>query len=741
MLVRIPTMLLLVAAVHALPDTAGSAEPRSEQNADSSATSPPELDRMVVTATRTRRRLSETPASVAIIDSQRIVSAPARSIEDLLQYEAGVKVKRVAGIGEGIPSDIIMRGIPASFAATRMLVLVDGIPTNASGTPFLIINEVPMLAVKRVEVVRGPQSALYGANAFGGVVNILTREGDGPPGASARLETSFPFTMVEPYVRRRRDEGVGEWAKEAARTGLWNVEAQSSAGSERMDYLVDVGYRTVGNYLADSVALVKRVNKERYVPAENYDYTDTRIFGRFGYRISERTKLTIHTRYFDSDLGFGRTRNTDPIRDIITRGSKVLVGPEVQTTVGDNLQLRARGYYRRVGGEFLSESPLAAGGGLVPSRWTSHSDDGQVEIQAVRRLGERHVLTGGADFLRNAIAFGKVRERDEGKSGRGEPGLRDGITTVGVYAQDEISPGTRWRVVPGGRVDIHSVFGTVVSPKLAAMFRATDGLTFRASGGRAFRAPAMSELYMPDLPISANVTLVSNPRLEPEYIVALDAGAILTPIDKVRLASDFFYNRMEELVIPRLDLSGSRDSSRTAVTHGNDTRAWSTGVETDLEWHVTDWASSKVTYTWQKSRDVRNEVPLDYMAQHSASVIVRARRQWGQWLIEGEAAEAFVGQRSYLDWQAPVDAGLDTAAAESGPGWNISFRPDGTVSATPPHVKLDPYFRTDLSVHLTWKIRYRFSLIAQNLFNAKIEESGGTLAPRRLAAVRLGVDF
>jgi len=101
------------------------------------------LDRMVVAATRTRRRISETPASVSVVSREDIEVSAAKDVNDLIANETGVQARRVAGMGEGVPYDIIMRGIPGALAATRVLVLVDGIPTNASGTPFLILNEIP----------------------------------------------------------------------------------------------------------------------------------------------------------------------------------------------------------------------------------------------------------------------------------------------------------------------------------------------------------------------------------------------------------------------------------------------------------------------------------------------------------------------------------------------------------------------------------------------------------------------
>jgi outer membrane cobalamin receptor len=99
---------------------------------------------MVITATRTNRLISQTPASVGVISQEEIEISPAKNMDDLIMKETGVQVRRVVGIGEGVPSDIIIRGIPGSFGSSRTLILVDGIPTNVSGTPFLILNEIPL---------------------------------------------------------------------------------------------------------------------------------------------------------------------------------------------------------------------------------------------------------------------------------------------------------------------------------------------------------------------------------------------------------------------------------------------------------------------------------------------------------------------------------------------------------------------------------------------------------------------
>ena len=193
------------------------------------------LETMVVTASRTARLVSETPVSVSIITRNMIESSPAKTIEDLLITQAGVQVSRTVAIGEGIPSNIIMRGIPGSLVATRVLILVDGIPTNASGTPFLIVNEISLDAIERIEIVRGPCSSLYGANAVGGVINIITRNRFGRLSGTVNAETNYPFVAVDQAAFKAVP--LAEALGKSAAMALWGFSGAAGGGNKNFTVL------------------------------------------------------------------------------------------------------------------------------------------------------------------------------------------------------------------------------------------------------------------------------------------------------------------------------------------------------------------------------------------------------------------------------------------------------------------------------------------------------------------------
>ncbi|HMA63781.1 MAG: TonB-dependent receptor, partial [Fibrobacterota bacterium] len=226
--------------------TQGTLYSQSDSTSDSSLQ---RLDRVIVSATKSSRKISESAASVVVITRKEIQASAAKNIDDVLQYASGVQVKRSVGMGEGVPSDIVLRGIPGALAAARVLILVDGIPTNVAGTPFLIVNEIPLDAIQRIEIVKGPFSSLYGANALGGVINIITIQGDGKPTFTVSGETSYPFTILD----NAKGDNPDLWDDVNVET-YWNASVQSSGKIGKYDYLVSAGARTIGNYfLNDSV--------------------------------------------------------------------------------------------------------------------------------------------------------------------------------------------------------------------------------------------------------------------------------------------------------------------------------------------------------------------------------------------------------------------------------------------------------------------------------------------------------
>lgn len=694
------------------------------------------LDKIVVTATRTSRKMSKTPASISVISKEDIAASPAKNIDDLLEKEVGIQMKRVVGIGEGVPSDIMIRGIPGSLLGSRVLILIDGIPTNASGTPFLILNEVPLEVIQSVEIVRGPYSSLYGANAFAGVINIRTLEGYGRLNLGGALETSVPFTLIHNYAND--NPGVGKSFEEA----YWYTNVAAHGGNERLNYLLNGGFRTVGNYLMNDSAIRRDGEEVRSKDPANHDYQDFRLFGKFGLELTDKLSLQLNGRFFDSELGYGRTRQLIDTTDIITAGRKWIVNPSLEFNARENLTIRGGYYYRGLIGEFWNEEPLADTT-HVPSYWESIMKDWQVETQCIWQISHNNVFTGGIDFLNNNIEFGDKRIPSTNEQIPGSYSNDAEIKNSGFYLQDEIRLFERFTAVPGFRFDYHSSFGTALSPKLGLLYDIHERVRLRGSAGRAFRAPTLTELYMPETMINPTFTITANPDLTPEYLWAYDLGVEYSPQERIKLQLGVFYNDMKDLIGQDVDVS---DLSNPKVTHKNSADAWSRGIEFDAEVQPLNWLNISGNAVFQQSRDLHASeiasyfgmddslIPLDYIPNFSADLGVTVGKTLGKCKLHGTLSESFVGERSYQDWSS-IDI-TDRKQVEILVGTGFV-----EVTINPPRVDLDPYFRTDLSLKLDFPRHLWVSLNVQNLFDAEFEEYGGSRAPGRFASIAFGGDI
>lgn len=719
----VPVFCIVLALLAAAAQTAARADsPDTAAKADSVYS----LDKIVVTASRTAHRLSETPAAAGVIDKEFVKVAPAKTIEDLLSTQTSVQLRRPVAIGEGMPSDIIIRGIPGSLMASRTLILVDGIPTNPSGTPFLIVNQIPMEALERIEVVRGPYSCLYGANAFGGVVSMVTQEGNGPAKGSLTAETSYPFSAA--YRHATHDESAVTSLGKAGSDAYYNVNGTVRGGNDKLGIVVSTGYRTIGNYLLSDTAGVLDGLNFYGTRADNHDYKEYRLFGKARFFPNDKSDISLHVRYFNSELGAGKTKYIVPdSADIVTKGHMVLIGPQAKFELSKRVKIHTGAYYRFTTGEFYDEDEDGGIGVQSYRRFGMH--DWTVEGNTIVSLGSANTLTAGMELLGSSADFGPTSNPQTGRILPSSHPTNESIVNGGVFVQDEVNFFERLNLVPGARVDYHSLFGAALSPKLGALYKICDFLRFRASAGRSFRAPALTELNLALNTSSFKIT--PNPDLKPEYLWGFDGGFDLTASRSVVFKIGAFYNAMQDLISPTFDISNG------TITQRNISGATSEGIESEIDWHPAPWVAVSPHATFHKSSQhspntvtVREKdssvinATLDYVPDLLAGCGLSLSRDVGGAKIDAQIGYNYVGKRIFADMAKEwVKSELD------GLKYYIPFLP------------LPSYHLFDISCRCTLRNRYWFSIGVQNLSGVKYRESGGNIAPGRFATVKVGYDF
>lgn len=640
---------------------------------------------VVVSATRVAEPEREVPASVSVISGDRLrIGAPVNA-DELLRTLSGISVLRNYGIGSGIPGQVNVRGVPGLHG---LLMLSDGYRLNEAATGFLSPNEIPVIAIERLETVRGPFSALYGADAFSGVVNMVLREPGEGKGLSAMVSAGndgyLDFSVSVSGL-------AGDYAYFAA---LQQVEMDNVLARDRI--IESVWNPQAGVYI------------ELEKDAENFDYRDRRVVVKTASRAGEKGKLAVQARYFDSSLGMGM-EDMRPLypkqveSDSETRS--VFAGVEYSHAVSENAELIARASYRDQQREVWGLD-VAGFAGAMPvfaeSYSKTDSDESEIGLEFNMERSAAHVITMGVDARQTGADFGGLKEAGSGTQFASSSPDSARVENYGLFVQDSFKAGAV-RLVSGLRIDSHSDFGEAYSPKLGILWEALDIMVMRVAGGRAFRAPSLLELHQPDVGYGS-ITFVSNPDLDPEYVNSVDAGFTITPADNVSLDVTLFYNDMEDLIGPQID--------GQIYSFLNISEAWSRGVEVELNSRLIGGLELHLAATLQETRDKTADTDLQHIPEEIYGAGLRYSGDAGICRVEASLDGFYTGERRYVDGSTGM--------------WR----------------ELDSYFRADASLDLLFAQSYRIGVSAMNLFDEDYQESPViNPAPGRVLAVRAGIEW
>lgn len=416
---------------------------------------PLRMEALVATASRRLQTLGEAPVATEVVGRDRIAASGATDLAGVLAMVPGVEVQGGHPVGTGV----YLQGL----GSERVLVLVDGQPVVGRISGEIDLSRLPVNDVERVEVVKGPQSTLYGSEAMGGVINIITRAPERAAPALGLQATGGTQARRDAAGFARAVTGPLEWA---ARGGFREVDLVSGqnvptdAGARRWDGNARVAWQA---------GPAMRVEAAGWLVDEHQQWRNSQLYN-FADNVQWSGRLT-------GALRAGRHRLT----------------PTLYLAGFEHALSQATG-------------PRPVGGGS----------------REVQRLAEAELLYSGR-LGRMTIDGGAELRHDWTRSDRVEGGERDASAVEG-FAQGSWSAGAL-SVVPGVRVSHSSRWGDHLTPRLAAVWRPVAALALRASAGMGFRAPVFKELYMDFLNDGAGYAVRGNPDLVPESSTSLSAGA------------------------------------------------------------------------------------------------------------------------------------------------------------------------------------------------------------------------
>lgn len=682
---------------------------------------PTALDAVTATATRAPRALAEVPATVTVIDDRQLERQNAVRLQDAVRYEPGLAVSNAPVRGGA--GNFVIRGV----GDNRVRVLVDGVrlpdfPESNLGAGTFTRDFVDLETVRRLEIIRGPASALYGSDAIGGVVNFITRD----PGDYLAPGQNTAFRL---------------------RTGY--------SGADRSVSSSVLGAVRVGD--VDAMALYTRRDGHELRPLgrlipNRQDYSTNSFLGRVVWRASAadsfRLSGEILTRQTDTNLltdrgtSMGTTVQNSRGDDQTTRGRLQLDWFRTQPLLfADRVDVRT--YWSRLDRREQTTQwrYVGAGNGFAqPANRLRYTDTSQeqeivgtdIQLRTSRRfLGTVHNLTYGATIER--IATARPRDRFERNlltgvqtstvAGETYPNKNFPDTTTwqaGFFLQDEFRYGPvtflpairldqySLRVSPDaaflrsaasvGSQQVRNLDAFAASPKFGATWRIDETYSLYGQYARGFRAPPYDTANFGFSNRALGYEIVPNGNLRPETVDGFEAGARARFQGGSSLQVAAFYNRYSNFIATQVvGVAGGLQQFQYRNLSAVEIR----GLEARGEWRATDDIRVRAALAYARGEDLRSRRPVDGVDPFRANLGVA--------------------------WQAPPDSPLHGLGLEA----NVTAAARNTRVSSAAYYRAPAYGVLDLAAR--YDLNDRFSINA-GLFNATNTRYFLTSDTRQLAS-------
>jgi outer membrane receptor protein involved in Fe transport len=483
------------------------------------------VQQIVVTAARTQTRLGDTPTSMIQLSGQELQATPNFTLDDALRQVPGFSIFRRSSSRTANPTTegVSLRGTGAS-GASRVLVLDNGIPLNDPFGGWVYWDRVPSSAIANVEVDQEGASSLYGSNALGGVVQVLTRS---PQPAGASLELAYG---------NQNSPDFSAWA--GGSHGGWYATGDTQLFHTDGYYLVPQAFRGSVDTKANS----------------EYATTDLTL----GRKIGQNSRIFASGSYLDESRNNGTQLQVND-----TSMGQGALGADLDLGRAGNLTLRFYGVFEHYYQTFSSvagdqNSETLTNRQTVPSQGVGGS--------AVwsHPIGQRQTLVAGYDeheeIGHSNEIIGTVASPFATQTGGGRQ------RSVGVFGEDLIQVASNWTLGLSARYDHWRNFEALISrttlssgavastlppdvsydvfnPRATLVHQLNDHVSWSGSVYRAFRAPTLNELYR-QFRVGATTTL-ANPALRAERLTGGETGVAVTGFDrKLVVRGTFFYNQM-----------------------------------------------------------------------------------------------------------------------------------------------------------------------------------------------------
>lgn len=529
------------------------------------------LDEVILTATRTQRQLSSLPLPVNLISKKQIVQSGTIRLNEILNEQTGIVTVADESGFEGVQ----IQGIASDY----ILILIDGVPLVGRNAGNFDLSRLTVGNIKQIEVVKGPSSSLYGSEALGGVINIITekpKNEDLSGNASYRIG-SFTQQDINLELKQRVNK---------FRYGIF----ANRFSSEGYDLNPDVAGQTVN-------------------PFRNYT-----LNGRFFYDFNDKASLFTSTRFYDQLQEAGLNVNEDRFEGN-TEEKEWNTHLRLDYQWSDKFEMEYEFYYT----SYLAEERLAS---PISNEVLSDSDFDQrllrPEIRANYTFAKAGTLTAGVGyqydeldrtFFDDAVNFNSQY----------------------IYSQWDVNPTDDLNIIAGARFDNHSEYSNQFSPKLAMRYQIHEAIALKGSVGYGFKAPDFRQLYFDFTNTVVGYTVLGYNVAVQKLMELQQQGQLLDIVvspdqlgEPLQAESSIGYNLgatfkkgkwNTELNLFRNDFSNLIDTriiarktnGQNVFSYVNFDEIYTTGVETNVGFklnnHITFNAGYQLLYAFDKTKE------------------------------------------------------------------------------------------------------------------------------------------
>jgi len=620
-------------------------------------------------ATGTKQLLRKAPSAATVIKADDILGMGATTLSEVLETVPGMHVSRNSLQNNYTPS-YGMRGI-LTDSSPHVLMMVNGVPRTSAylGNPDEQRGELPLENIARIEVIRGPGSAVYGADAFAGTINIVTKTAAEINGTTFGVRAGS-FNSRDTWLQHGSKQGELEVAgylkigSTDGQRGIIRADAQSAIDAKGLASAASLapGALRLGQDTVDGqIDLVyKKFRLNGSYALLNNAGTSAGVTGAL-----DPTGLARSER-FSSDLSWSDASFRQDL-SLTLQAAYMQLANEVITP----LTLFPKG-------AFFGSFPDGMLG--APEKWERQT-----------RLSAATVYSGLSDHrLRFGLGHDQIEidKTEETKNFIATAGLPIPVpmyTATGAnlflsphsrninyaYAQDEWSFARDWTLTGGVRYDNYSDFGSTTNPRLALVWEARQDVTAKLMYGQAFRAPSFVELYATGNPVA-----LGNPALMPEKISTFEGVVSWQVKPNLHTSLSIFQHHISDII------------AQSGTSYMNMGQQDGSGGELEVNWIPTSSLRLSGYYAYQKNVDTSTDQDVGYAPRHH--LYTRADWRFTQdWLASSQIN--WVSQRK-------------RAAGDT--------RPE-----VPDYTSVDLTLRTDRQ-----RQGWDFAISLRNAFNADIRE-------------------